>query len=690
MIFPAPQPILTTSLTGGVLARSLEPQGALQSHTEVEGEAPLSGGFAERLEASEAQAKPSSNPTLKQPTQGDAADALAALENDAPDPRTNVAALPSSSERPSSLSVRTPETQLSSFDEPPLPSASGGKGLPQPGADLPLPASASPIETASRASAKAAQDTNLAGAGKAKERLTASSGPLVKGSSLTAFGEESEPVSTVASRAREEPEVGPVLPNSLARSGKAGLEDFSALSPGERADSTTAPTEAPPEPNQPLAKFTDKGAQSATPEPGPVNPAATRAQTPVQTQSQQSQQTLVAPSDEGQVFAGVSAPDRALGTDKSLTPPPSLGAAFAEAETRISEPVSASDASASKALSAPGGTLAQSLQPAAVPGKPNLATASGAGAKLPQEPDGLPASLPGRSTQRVESPNLKAANGSNASPAAAPTPDSAAPSPAKPKLTSPLIAPLAEAEPVLPASPATLLSALPEPSLASLNALSSIAQTTAPLAAPVSVSPPSAPSAATAPFASVSNSASTTAEIVEQVTQQVSEAREAGRSVRPELTVRHSDFGTVAMRIEPGVGGAASDWRATLSARDPGFVPAAQAALVERGVSATGESASTQNGFSQGGGSQSGFQGGSSQRGSDTHPQSGPLQNGAGFGASSGGSDQRYGSSTGSGQGSAQPYPGEEGASGRNQTAPVSDEADATSARNGQGGALFA
>ncbi len=118
--------------------------------------------------------------------------------------------------------------------------------------------------------------------------------------------------------------------------------------------------------------------------------------------------------------------------------------------------------------------------------------------------------------------------------------------------------------------------------------------------------------------------------------EQMADLREAGRAARPELTMRHHEFGAINMRIET----AGTDLRATLASRDPGFVPAVQAALAERAVSGSSESGSTQS---------------NSGRNSD---QSG-AQNGAATGNSSGSggfSEGRYGSSTGSGQGSSQPY----------------------------------
>jgi hypothetical protein len=132
---------------------------------------------------------------------------------------------------------------------------------------------------------------------------------------------------------------------------------------------------------------------------------------------------------------------------------------------------------------------------------------------------------------------------------------------------------------------------------------------------------------------------------LENTIAQLAEARETGRSARPELTVRHSEFGAINVRLEA----AGSDLRATVSARDPGFVPAIQAALAERGVVATSDTSANH-----------------SQRG---HDQSGAQQqshNGSAFGG--GQSDGRYGSSTGSGHASPQPYRGQNGANDEEAT----------------------
>ncbi len=99
---------------------------------------------------------------------------------------------------------------------------------------------------------------------------------------------------------------------------------------------------------------------------------------------------------------------------------------------------------------------------------------------------------------------------------------------------------------------------------------------------------------------------------------QIADLQGAARASRPEMLLRHAEFGTVSIKVE---GSGPQDWRAVLASRDPGFVPAVQAALTERmiaGATATDLSGNT------------------------------PGQNPS--------SDPRYGSSPGSGQGSSQPY----------------------------------
>ena len=107
---------------------------------------------------------------------------------------------------------------------------------------------------------------------------------------------------------------------------------------------------------------------------------------------------------------------------------------------------------------------------------------------------------------------------------------------------------------------------------------------------------------------------------LEQTITAVGDLREAMRAARPEMTLRHAELGAVSLRLEAA---GAQDWRVVLASRDPGFVPAIQAALAERAVAAAAETSL------------------------------------AGHGGQSGSGEPRYGSSLGSGQGGSQPYSGQ-------------------------------
>lgn len=149
---------------------------------------------------------------------------------------------------------------------------------------------------------------------------------------------------------------------------------------------------------------------------------------------------------------------------------------------------------------------------------------------------------------------------------------------------------------------------------------------------------------------------------IEQAIDQVSNARENARAARPEMTVRHHEFGAVTMRLDA----TGSDLRATLSSRDPGFVPAIQAALADRFVSAAAESGAAQNQAQSQSQSQAQSQPQShSQRAQDQLSQNGGSSGSSANNLSGGGGamgDPRYGSSPGSGQASSQPYLDQTGA----------------------------
>jgi len=205
-----------------------------------------------------------------------------------------------------------------------------------------------------------------------------------------------------------------------------------------------------------------------------------------------------------------------------------------------------------------------------------------------------------------------------------------------------------------------------------------------PTTSPAVAAPASTPAPVSLNAPAVASSASATPHaLVERYVEQFADAREAGRAIRPELTLRHSEFGPVGLRIDAGSSSSVNEWRAILVARDPGFAPAVQAALAER-ISAASESGLSHNGaFSQRGNDH-----GSQPSGSNPSGHSGSQSPTA-----NAGQDQRYGSSTGEGQGSAKPYSGEETLGGSNSAAADNldtDTSDAADGASGTPGALFA
>lgn len=72
---------------------------------------------------------------------------------------------------------------------------------------------------------------------------------------------------------------------------------------------------------------------------------------------------------------------------------------------------------------------------------------------------------------------------------------------------------------------------------------------------------------------------------LERLVETITQMRESGQAARSEVSLRHGEFGMVAMRISSSDG----EVQARLASRDPGFVAAAQAALNDRAVSASAE-----------------------------------------------------------------------------------------------------
>ncbi|AUX68762.1 hypothetical protein CHX26_03875 [Porphyrobacter sp. HT-58-2] len=178
-------------------------------------------------------------------------------------------------------------------------------------------------------------------------------------------------------------------------------------------------------------------------------------------------------------------------------------------------------------------------------------------------------------------------------------------------------------EPILPT--ASLATPAPAPA-----AVETIAAAAASLSEPAS----SASGPATAPQIASGTPATERGEAriasapqLENAIAQVGELREALKAARPEMTLRHDEFGFVSLRLET-VG--ADGWRAMLASRDPGFVPAIQTALAERALAVSASASADPSGT-----------------------QTGSGQHGSG--------DQRYGSSPNGGQATSQPYSGQSG-----------------------------
>ena len=186
-------------------------------------------------------------------------------------------------------------------------------------------------------------------------------------------------------------------------------------------------------------------------------------------------------------------------------------------------------------------------------------------------------------------------------------------------------------------------------------------------------SAPSAPQPASPAPLTDTSSALRLSPQLESTIDQLTEARSNAQANRPELTVRHQEFGAITMRVD-ATGG---DLRATLSARDPGFVPAIQTALAERGVTASGETATGMSQRQDQQTSQNNPQG-NSQSGSYAGSQF--QGQGQGWGQGSG---TNYGSSTGEGQGTSQPYAGQTGSQDDDTG---SDPAGRTGGRGGPAG----
>ncbi|KWV91686.1 hypothetical protein [Erythrobacter sp. YT30] len=123
---------------------------------------------------------------------------------------------------------------------------------------------------------------------------------------------------------------------------------------------------------------------------------------------------------------------------------------------------------------------------------------------------------------------------------------------------------------------------------------------------------------------------------LDQAIDQLTQVREASRTARSELTIRHAEFGAVNMRLEAAGG----DLRAILANRDPAFLPAVQAALADRAVAAASETSNSSH-------NQSGSR--QSENGASTQ-----SQNGGNWGSGAG-SERSYGSFLGGERSASQP-----------------------------------
>lgn len=202
------------------------------------------------------------------------------------------------------------------------------------------------------------------------------------------------------------------------------------------------------------------------------------------------------------------------------------------------------------------------------------------------------------------------------------------------------------------------------PLAAAAMPVSSLASPPAPAPLPGAAAPASAPAPfpAMVPEAGAAQGAGLAAQPsgMEAAIEQLAGLRDAARAARPEMTLRHGEFGAVSLRVEASAA-VPGEWRAVVASRDPGFVPAVQAALAERAIAAAGEAASL-GGLSSG-------------------------ANGSGSGPGQG----TYGSSPGSQQGSSQPYSPQGQGERRHAAAKLPDQpAEAARRADDPAGGLFA
>lgn len=257
--------------------------------------------------------------------------------------------------------------------------------------------------------------------------------------------------------------------------------------------------------------------------------------------------------------------------------------------------------------------------------------------------------------------NGTAQSGSGDAPSKRPAPQAPATANNPVQTPQPTTAPIPAADLPVEDPEAVAAESKPSPASASQSAAAQSPAGAAPLA-----QPQPAPVQASAPPVDPRSDLRAAPQL-ENTIEHLAQAREAGRSARGEMTMRHHEFGAINLRLEV-VGG---DLRAVLGSRDPAFVPAVQAALAERAIAPAQEAATARGGDSSNGQSNSQSHG---------HSNAGPGAH----------SEGRYGSSPGSGQASPQPYLDQTGPSDEDANAPPDPTRSQTGSGGTHAGGLFA
>ena len=404
---------------------------------------------------------------------------------------------------------------------------------------------------------------------------------------------------------------------------------FSVLSGG------AAPATQPPAPTGDAA---DVAGVALRPASGPI-PAPAAASAPVMRSPARGVdpgEPLMAASRSGP--QPVSAPARVGGEAPGTVAAPDVIAAEAPRQPEPAEPAEATGSREPEHTSAhiPAAPEREPVAPSSPP-VPTLVTQAVApepSAALPSPNEGsvpapFPVPLTVTAAAPVTAPIVIPAALAGAGALAVPASGADAPAPAKVALMRGPVPRGPVAILVADAVPASLPPALPDtaPALPEAGADALPAPASGTVAAPAAPSPaipvPLPHQAAPASQPAAEPRPSDPSAPVETAIAQAGTLREALRAQRPEMVVRHEEFGMISLRLEPA---APDQWRAVLASRDPGFVPAIQAALAERALAPL--PAATDSGTGMG-------------------------QNGTG--------EQRYGASPNGGQGSSQPYLGQSG-----------------------------